>query len=183
MTPSKEKPLRRFAPVLLLLTACTSSDNSIPSAHVEESTSSSAPTTTEASTTTIEVTITTEAPSTTAVTSVELPILCPGLRHPAHHYPCPVDTTAAPRRTPATTAASTASVQGAPPDYIAQCESGGDPRAVNPNGHYGKWQFSQSTWESVGGTGRPDQASEVEQDKRAAILWNGGKGASHWECA
>ncbi len=174
--------MRRLAPVLLLLTACTSSDNSIPSAYVEETTPSSAPTTTEASTTTVAVT-TTEAPSTTAVTSVEQPILCPGLRHPAHHYPCPVDTTAAPRRTATTAAASAASAQGAPPDYIAQCESGGDPRAINPNGHYGKWQFSQSTWESVGGTGRPDQASEAEQDKRAAILWNGGKGASHWECA
>lgn len=70
-----------------------------------------------------------------------------------------------------------------PPDYIKQCESGGSYTAVNPNGHYGAWQFSQSTWESVGGTGRPDQASPAEQDYRASILWAGGRGASHWECA
>ena len=72
---------------------------------------------------------------------------------------------------------------GTPPDYVRQCESGGDYGAVNPNGHYGAWQFSQSTWESVGGTGRPDQASPAEQDRRAAILWDGGNGASHWQCA
>lgn len=70
-----------------------------------------------------------------------------------------------------------------PPRYISDCESGGDPQAVNPNGHYGKWQFSQSTWESVGGTGRPDRASEAEQDYRASILWDNGRGASHWTCA
>lgn len=74
------------------------------------------------------------------------------------------------------------STSGTPPEYVKQCESGGDYTAVNPNGHYGAWQFSQSTWNSVGGTGRPDQASPAEQDKRAAILWNGGKGASHWSC-
>jgi hypothetical protein len=69
-----------------------------------------------------------------------------------------------------------------PPKYVSDCESGGNPRAVNPNGHYGKWQFSQSTWESVGGTGRPHHASEAEQDYRASLLWDNGNGAGHWEC-
>lgn len=100
--------------------------------------------------------------------------------------PKPTVTTIA-RRYTATTVASTPA-EGArtagslPPKYVSDCESGGNPRAVNPNGHYGKWQFSQGTWEMVGGTGRPDHASEAEQDYRASILWDDGAGASHWEC-
>ncbi len=71
-----------------------------------------------------------------------------------------------------------------PPRYVSDCESGGDPRAVSPDGrHRGKWQFSQRTWEGVGGVGDPAAASEAEQDRRAAILWNGGRGAGHWSCA
>lgn len=54
---------------------------------------------------------------------------------------------------------------------IAQCESGGNPSAIGGGGLYrGKYQFSRSTWASVGGSGDPAAASEAEQDKRAAIL-------------
>ncbi len=70
-----------------------------------------------------------------------------------------------------------------PPNYIKMCESGGNYSAVNPNGHYGAWQFSQATWNGVGGTGRPDRASPAEQDYRASILWNNGRGAGNWSCA
>ncbi len=69
-----------------------------------------------------------------------------------------------------------------PPEYVKQCESGGNYQAVNPNGHYGAWQFSQATWNGVGGTGRPDHASPAEQDYRASILWNNGAGAGNWAC-
>ena len=63
---------------------------------------------------------------------------------------------------------------------IAQCESGGDPRAISAGGTYrGKYQFSFSTWASVGGTGDPAAASETEQDRRAAILYRTG-GSGHW---
>ncbi len=63
---------------------------------------------------------------------------------------------------------------------IAQCESGGDPRAISPGGTYrGKYQFSFSTWRSVGGEGDPAQASEREQDRRAARLYRTG-GPGHW---
>jgi peptidoglycan hydrolase-like protein with peptidoglycan-binding domain len=55
---------------------------------------------------------------------------------------------------------------------IAQCESGGDPRAVSPDGTYrGKYQFLVSTWEGLGGTGDPAAAPETEQDRRAAALY------------
>jgi peptidoglycan hydrolase-like protein with peptidoglycan-binding domain len=54
---------------------------------------------------------------------------------------------------------------------IAQCESGGDPTAVSPNGRYrGKYQFSRATWRSLGGTGDPAAASEGLQDRMAAKL-------------
>ncbi|MGI8731349.1 MAG: transglycosylase family protein [Solirubrobacteraceae bacterium] len=63
---------------------------------------------------------------------------------------------------------------------IAQCESGGDPGAVSPSGRYrGKYQFSYSTWRTVGGSGDPAAASETEQDRRAAILYRTG-GPGHW---
>lgn len=54
---------------------------------------------------------------------------------------------------------------------IAQCESGGDPTAVSPDGRYrGKYQFLRSTWKGLGGTGDPAAASEAEQDRRALQL-------------
>lgn len=65
-------------------------------------------------------------------------------------------------------------------EAIAQCESHGDPRAISPGGTYrGKYQFSFSTWASVGGEGDPAAASETEQDRRAAILYKTG-GPGHW---
>lgn len=64
---------------------------------------------------------------------------------------------------------------------IAACESGGDPTAVNPNGHYGKYQFDQQTWNSVGGSGNPAAASEAEQDMRAAKLY-AQRGSAPWAC-
>jgi soluble lytic murein transglycosylase-like protein len=62
---------------------------------------------------------------------------------------------------------------------IAACESGGDPTAVNPAGYYGKYQFDLGTWASVGGSGNPAEASEAEQDYRAALLYSRA-GASPW---
>lgn len=56
-------------------------------------------------------------------------------------------------------------------EAIAACESGGDPTTNTGNGFYGKYQFTQSTWQSVGGTGNPANASEAEQNRRAAILY------------
>jgi hypothetical protein len=56
-------------------------------------------------------------------------------------------------------------------DAIAACESGGDPTAVNAAGYYGKYQFDEGTWASVGGTGNPAEASEAEQDMRASMLY------------
>ena len=63
---------------------------------------------------------------------------------------------------------------------IAECESGGDPRAVDASGTYrGKYQFDYGTWGSVGGNGDPAAASETEQDRRAALLYKRA-GARPW---
>ena len=69
-------------------------------------------------------------------------------------------------------------------EQIAQCESGGNPKAISPDGRYrGKYQFSRATWESVGGTGDPAEAPEAEQDRLAAVLYER-QGPSAWpNCA
>jgi hypothetical protein len=62
---------------------------------------------------------------------------------------------------------------------IAACESGGNPSTDTGNGFYGKYQFTMSTWQAVGGAGNPAQASEAEQDRRAATLY-ASAGAGQW---
>ncbi len=64
---------------------------------------------------------------------------------------------------------------------LAKCESGGNPRAVNPAGYYGLYQFSLSTWRSVGGSGNPIDASPAEQLYRAKVLYKKA-GAGQWGC-
>jgi uncharacterized protein YabE (DUF348 family) len=64
---------------------------------------------------------------------------------------------------------------------LAQCESGGNPRAVNPAGYYGLYQFSLSTWAGVGGSGNPIDASPAEQLSRAQMLY-ARSGAGQWGC-
>jgi peptidoglycan hydrolase-like protein with peptidoglycan-binding domain len=55
---------------------------------------------------------------------------------------------------------------------IAQCESGGNPRAVSPGGRYrGKYQFSRATWRALGGKGDPADAPEWLQDRLALKLY------------
>jgi uncharacterized protein YabE (DUF348 family) len=64
---------------------------------------------------------------------------------------------------------------------LAKCESGGNPRAVNPAGYYGLYQFSLSTWRGVGGSGNPIDASPAEQLARAQALY-ARSGAGQWGC-
>lgn len=70
-----------------------------------------------------------------------------------------------------------------PPERIKRCESGGDYRAVNrSSGAGGAWQIMETTWRALGGTGHAEDASPAEQDMRAAMLWDGGRGARAWVC-
>ena len=67
---------------------------------------------------------------------------------------------------------------------IAQCESGGNPRAVSPGGRYrGKYQFSRETWRALGGRGDPAEAPEWLQDRMALKLYRQ-SGTAPWpNCA
>ena len=67
---------------------------------------------------------------------------------------------------------------------IAECESGGNPRAVSRDGRYrGKFQFDMATWRSIGGTGDPAKASEATQDRLALKLYRQ-RGTAPWaNCA
>lgn len=63
---------------------------------------------------------------------------------------------------------------------LARCESGGNPRAVSSTGKYrGLYQFSMTTWRSVGGSGDPIDHSSGEQTYRAKLLYNKA-GAGQW---
>jgi hypothetical protein len=63
---------------------------------------------------------------------------------------------------------------------IAQCESGGNPRAISRSGRYrGKFQFDQPTWESAGGHGDPAAAPESTQDRIALKLYRK-RGTAPW---
>jgi peptidoglycan hydrolase-like protein with peptidoglycan-binding domain len=67
---------------------------------------------------------------------------------------------------------------------IAECESGGNPRAVSPGGQYrGKYQFSRETWRGLGGRGDPADAPEWKQDRMALKLYSQ-SGTAPWpNCA
>jgi len=70
------------------------------------------------------------------------------------------------------------------PWVIVQCESGGQNLPPNWAGASGYYQFIRPTWQRLGGsTPNAYQASKAEQDRLAATLWDGGRGAGNWDCA
>lgn len=65
---------------------------------------------------------------------------------------------------------------------LRMCESSNRYDINTGNGYYGAYQFDLPTWRSVGGEGRPDQASASEQDYRALLLYRK-RGWNPWVCA
>ena len=65
---------------------------------------------------------------------------------------------------------------------LRMCESTNNYSINTGNGYYGAYQFNLSTWQSVGGTGYPHQASPQEQDARALALYHD-RGWQPWTCA
>lgn len=59
------------------------------------------------------------------------------------------------------------------------CESGGNYSINTGNGYYGAYQFNQGTWNSVGGSGRPDRNPPHVQDEMATRLYES-RGWSPW---
>ena len=81
---------------------------------------------------------------------------------------------------PTYSAKSVGSADGLNWGALANCESGGNPRAVSSGGTYrGLYQFSLSTWHGVGGSGDPIDASSSEQTYRAKLLYKR-SGRSAW---
>lgn len=63
---------------------------------------------------------------------------------------------------------------------LAQCESGGRAAATDASGTYGGlYQFDVQTWQTLGGSGRPQEAPGAEQTYRAKKLYVQ-RGASPW---
>jgi resuscitation-promoting factor RpfB len=90
---------------------------------------------------------------------------------PAPTAPAPTPAAPAPARTySAPVAAAPAVAGGSVWDSIAACESGGNWAINTGNGFYGGLQFTLSSWQAVGGSGYPNQASREEQIARAQIL-------------
>jgi murein DD-endopeptidase MepM/ murein hydrolase activator NlpD len=73
----------------------------------------------------------------------------------------------APARTPAPRAAVG---DGSVWDKLAMCEATGNWAINTGNGFYGGLQFTLSSWQAVGGTGLPSNASREEQIARGAKL-------------
>lgn len=128
-------------------------------------------------------TVPVESPSTTVLSTPQLPetsspetvvepveppepILCPEVGHPAHHQPCEV---AEPTYTPPAQPQSYDSDLQA---CIAHYES---TSGLHPN----IYQFQQGTWEAYGGTGSPSNASKAEQDRIFWLAWEDA-GEHHW---
>ncbi|MBP2327406.1 hypothetical protein JOF56_007791 [Kibdelosporangium banguiense] len=63
---------------------------------------------------------------------------------------------------------------------LRTCESGG--RYDAKGKHFGAYQFTMTTWKSVGGQGSPHLASPDEQDYRALYLYRM-RGWQPWSCA
>ena len=98
--------------------------------------------------------------------------------------PAPTTTTTAPPAPPAVQPVASGTGYNDPSnpaawDRLAQCESGGNWAANTGNGYYGGIQFSVGSWQGVGGSGRPDQASRETQIAMGQRLWNQG-GWQHW---
>lgn len=73
-------------------------------------------------------------------------------------------------RVQAAPAPADSAISGGVWDRLAQCESGGNWAINTGNGYYGGVQFSLSSWQAVGGSGYPHQASKAEQISRAEAL-------------
>ena len=102
---------------------------------------------------------------------VPAPVAPPAPRTPTRSTPTPPRSTPPPS-TPSPSTPPPSSSGGLDWAALARCESGGNPRAVSANGlYYGLYQFSLGTWQSVGGSGRPSDASSAEQTQRAAALY------------
>ena len=106
---------------------------------------------------------------TTSTTAEIIPETVPVTRVRATPTTATVLTTSVPR-------SNASSGEWAIPTYIVMCESGGDWYAHNASGASGPYQIMPMHF---GGELAMNQ-SRAAQHAKAAELWNGGRGRSHW---
>ncbi len=106
---------------------------------------------------------------TVQLASLRIPPPPPPPRRPTQPAPDPAQPVANPRpvQPPATEPAPSAGGIWA---ALRQCESGGNYSADTGNGYYGAYQFTLSTWYSLGEAGLPSQAPPALQDAAAKAL-------------
>jgi LysM repeat protein len=94
--------------------------------------------------------------------------------------------TSAPAYAPAQSTASAASSYsgGAPGGSFGQCvvarESGGNAQVMNSSGHYGLYQFAESTWVAYGGSAADFGHASVAEQNRVFANALGQGGQSNW---
>ena len=88
---------------------------------------------------------------------------------PAVEVPAPAATQSSYQR-PQPQVAAPAISGGSVWDQLAQCEAGGNWAINTGNGYYGGLQFSLSSWQAVGGSGLPSNATREEQIMRGEML-------------
>lgn len=88
---------------------------------------------------------------------------------PAAEAPAPVASQSSYQR-PKPQVAAPAIAGGSVWDQLAQCEAGGNWAINTGNGFYGGLQFTISSWQAVGGSGLPSDASREEQIMRGQAL-------------
>lgn len=98
------------------------------------------------------------------------PAVPDGSQPTAEASPAPQQSTPEPGQAPVTQPQVNTSAPAGVWDQLAQCESGGNWAINTGNGYYGGLQFSQSSWQAVGGSGLPNEASRAEQIQRGQQL-------------
>jgi hypothetical protein len=131
-------------------------------------TTTTAPQATTTTTAPAATTTTTAPAATTTTTAPAATTTTTAAPRPPAPAPAPAPApvrVAAPAPRPAAPAAAPAPAvsDGSTWDRLAQCESGGNWASNTGNGYYGGIQFSLSSWQAVGGTGLPSQASREQQ--------------------
>ena len=63
---------------------------------------------------------------------------------------------------------------------MVERESGGNAQVMNSSGHYGLYQFSESTWESYGGSASDFGHASVSEQNRVFSNALAAGGQSNW---
>jgi LysM repeat protein len=99
------------------------------------------------------------------------PVVTPAASEPAQApAPAAAPRVAAPAPVSHAVSSAPAVAGGSVWDRLAACESSGNWAINTGNGFYGGLQFTLSSWQAVGGSGLPNQASREEQIMRGQML-------------